>query len=90
MLKSKCKINAASRTVQKYMNLLGWRKIKKKTCAFVSIKNRIERLIFARFARTMNDEFNESIFIGNKVKLQLILSNDLVLTELRMKCNFKF
>ena len=25
-----------------YMNLLGWRKIKQKTCAFVSIKNRIE------------------------------------------------
>ena len=45
MLRSKCKINAASRTVQNFLKLLGWRKIKKKTCAFVSIKNRTERFL---------------------------------------------
>jgi hypothetical protein len=46
------------------MKLLGWRKIKRKTCAFVSIKNRIERFIFAKFSRAIDDKFYDSIFIG--------------------------
>jgi hypothetical protein len=64
ILKRKCKLNASSRSVQRYMKLLGWRKIKRKTCAFVSIKNRIERFIVAKFSRAIDDKFDDSIFIG--------------------------
>jgi hypothetical protein len=65
ILKRKCKLNASSRSVQRYMKLLGWRKIKRKfVCAFVSIKNRIERFTFAKFSRAIDDKFDDSIFIG--------------------------
>jgi hypothetical protein len=67
ILKRKCKLNASSRSVQRYMKLLGWRKIKRKfvcECAFVSIKNRFERFIFAKFSRAIDDKFDDSIFIG--------------------------
>jgi hypothetical protein len=64
ILKRKCKLNASSRSFQRYMKLLGWRKIKRKTCAFVSIKNRIEIFIFAKFSRAIDDKFYDSIFIG--------------------------
>ena len=60
----KCRLNAAGRSVQRYMSLLGWRKIKRKTCAFFSIKNRIERFIFAKFSRAIDDNFNDSVLIG--------------------------
>jgi hypothetical protein len=37
ILRRKCKLNASRRSVQRYVKLLGCRKIKRKTCAFVSI-----------------------------------------------------
>ena len=46
--KAKLNLRASSRTVQKYLNALGWRKIRTKYCQYVSIKNRIERVLFAR------------------------------------------
>ena len=60
----KCRLNAAGRSVQRYIRLIGWRKIKQKTCAFVSIKNRIEIFIFAKFSRAMDENFDVSVFIG--------------------------
>ena len=61
----------SKRTVKKYMNLLGYRKIRRKTCGFVSRKNIIERYIYARFSRAIDDRFNDSIFIG---KLFIIIT----------------
>ena len=71
ILKSKFKLNVSKRTVQKYMNLLGYRKIRRKTCGFVSRKNIIERYLYARFSRAIDDWFNDSIFIG---KLFIIIT----------------
>ena len=49
MLKYKHKINASTRTVQKYLNRLGWRKRRTSFCQIVSAKNRYERLMYAKF-----------------------------------------
>ena len=76
ILKSKFKLNVSKRTVQKYMNLLGYRKIRRKTRGFVLRKNIIERYIYARFSRAIDDRFNDSIFIG---KLFIIITiNNLI------------
>ena len=42
-------LRASTRTVQKYLNLLVWRKIRVKYCQCVSKKNRIARLIYFKF-----------------------------------------
>ena len=46
-IKQSLNLRPSVRTVQKYLNILGWRKIRTKFCQMVSIKNRIERYIYA-------------------------------------------
>lgn len=59
--KDKLNLRASSRTVQKYLNALGWRKIRTKFCLFVSLKNRIERVVFAKLCIIRGENFNFSI-----------------------------
>ncbi len=47
-IKIRQNLRASSRTIQKYLNILGWRKVRTKYCQVVSQKNRIERLAFAK------------------------------------------
>ena len=42
-------IQASARTVRRYMNLLGWRSVRIKFCQYVTLKNRIERVVYASF-----------------------------------------
>ena len=44
--KRELNIRATPRSVQNYLNKLGWKKIVIRHCQFVSDKNRIERIIF--------------------------------------------
>ncbi len=62
-VKQALNLRPSVRTVQKYLNILGWRKIRSKFCQMVSIKNRIERYIFASLCLKSEEKFNESIFI---------------------------
>ena len=64
-MKTSLNLRASSRTVQKYLNLLGWRKIRVKYCQYVSKKNRIARLIFCKFCLLsfQDDAFQYSIFL---------------------------
>ncbi len=61
----------STRTIQKYLNRLGWRKIGTKYCQFVSYKNRIERIIYAELCLTSEHTFPCSVFIDES----LILAN---------------
>jgi hypothetical protein len=38
----------SSRSIQKYLNRVGWKKIRTRRCAVVNEKNRTERIIFAK------------------------------------------
>jgi hypothetical protein len=62
-IKQSLKLKPSVRTVQKYLNILGWRKIRTKFCQMVSVKNRIERYIYASLCLSSHETFNESIFI---------------------------
>jgi len=62
-IKNSLNLRASTRTVQKYLNRLGWRKIRVKYCQFVSRKNKIERLNFCNFCLLANDSFDFSIFL---------------------------
>ena len=61
--KNRLNLQASTRTVQKYLRILGWKKIRSKYCQFVSIKNRVERIIYSSFCIATNDKFANSIFI---------------------------
>jgi hypothetical protein len=56
-------IRAATRTIGKYLNLLGWHKRKTGFCQFVSYKNRIERVAYAKAYLKFNETFQETVFI---------------------------
>ena len=62
-LKRQLQLQCSSRTVQKYLNILGWRKIRTKFCQFVSFKNRIDRFIFAKLSLACIETFDFNIFI---------------------------
>ena len=46
-LRTRFALQVANRTVQRYLNALGWRKIRTKYCQMVTLKNRVERIIYA-------------------------------------------
>ena len=62
-IKQRQNLRVSSRTVQKYLNILGWRKVRTKYCQVVSPKNRIERFFFAKVILEFEDQFLDSIFI---------------------------
>lgn len=61
--KNALNLRASTRTVQRYLRRLGWRRIVTRFCQFVSSKNRIERIIFCNFCRLTREDFEYSIFI---------------------------
>ena len=61
--KNSLNLRASARTVQKYLNRLGWKRIITRFCQFVSTKNRIERVIFCNFCILTGEDFQYSIFI---------------------------
>ena len=56
-------IDASARSVRKYINLLGWRRIKSRYCHMVSLKNRIERFFFSLCCVEFEFNFDYNIFI---------------------------
>ena len=63
ILKNKLKIAVSIRTVQKYFNLMGWRKIPSRFCQFVHRVNRIKRVIYANICLSINYKFDCTVFI---------------------------
>ena len=54
---------ASVRTVQKYLNRLGWKKITTRYCQFVRPKNKIERVIYCKLCIISGERFFFSIHI---------------------------
>ena len=61
--KNELNLRASTRTVEKYLNKLGWKKISTKFCHFVSEKNHIERFFFCNFCKISKEVFDYSIFL---------------------------
>ena len=61
--KRKLLLRASGRTIQRYLNRLGWRKIRTKYCHFVTVKNRIERVVYCNFCLINGERFFFSIHI---------------------------
>ena len=62
-LKNMFNLDVTERSIQRYLNIMGWEKIRTKYCQVVSLKNRKERIAFAYLARGFQDKFSNSIFI---------------------------
>ena len=62
-LKFSLNLRMSSRSIQRYLNILVWKKIRSKYCQVASFKNRLERIAFANAALTFQDKFMNSIFI---------------------------
>ena len=62
-LKNLLNLQISHRSIRRYLNILGWKKVKSKYCQIVSLKNRLERIAFANNALKYNDTFMNSIFI---------------------------
>jgi hypothetical protein len=62
-LKFMFNLDVSVRSVQRYINIMGWVKIKTKYCQAISLKNKKERIVFATMAKNLIDTFHNSIFI---------------------------
>ena len=62
-LKNMFNLNVSHCTIRRYLNALGWKKIRSKYCQVVSLKNRRERIAFANSSLAFKDRFLNSIFI---------------------------
>ena len=56
-------MDVSVKSIQRYLNIMGWEKIRTKYCQAISLKNRRERIAFATMARYFKDPFDNSIFI---------------------------
>ena len=56
--------------VRRYLHVLGGRSIRTKFCQYVTHKNRIEQLVFAKVCLTLNENFKQTIFIDES-KIQM-------------------
>jgi hypothetical protein len=50
-------LNVSTRSIQRYLNIMGWEKVRTKYCQAVSLKNSRERIAFATMANHFNDQF---------------------------------
>ncbi len=51
----------SSRSIQKYLNKMGWKKVRTRRCA--AEKNRIEKKIFEKLFIDLGERFDNSIFL---------------------------
>jgi transposase len=56
-------LNVSTVSIVNYWKKLGWKKISTKYCQFVSVKNQIERVVFANFCLIYNETFEYVIFL---------------------------
>ena len=66
-IKRELGISANVRTVQKYIKILGWKRIRTKFCQTVSTKNRVERVVFSTICSDNSDNFDTTIFIDESI-----------------------
>ena len=62
-LKVQLVLTASVRTICRYLNILGWRKVNTKYCQIVSPVNRVKRFIFCCMAKLQNERFDDVIDI---------------------------
>ena len=61
--KKELNITVSDETIRNYIKRLGFRKITTKYCQFVSIRNRIKRILFCNFCLISHDNFDLVIFL---------------------------
>jgi hypothetical protein len=54
-------LTASTRSITRYCNKLGWKKIRTRYCQLVSPNNRIKRFIYACCAKIFNENYHDSI-----------------------------
>ena len=62
-LKFMFNLDVSVRSVQRYINIMGWVKIKTKYCQAISLKNKKERIVFSKMFKNLKDTFHNSIFV---------------------------
>jgi hypothetical protein len=63
IVRNKLSVNVSVRTVEKYFNLMGWKKTRSKYCQAVSRVNRIKRIIYANICLKIKYNFDCTVFI---------------------------
>ena len=63
MIRRELILTASTRTITRYANKLGWKKIRTRYCQIVSFNNRIKRYIYACNSKLFKDKFLDSIHI---------------------------
>ncbi len=62
-LKISLVLTASTRTITRYCNKLGWKKIRTRYCQIVSFNNRVKRFIYACSAKLNKETFHNTIHI---------------------------
>ncbi len=75
-------LDVSVRSFQRYINIMGWVKIKTKYCQAVSLKNEKEWIVFATMAKSLKDTFHNSIFIDESIVTVMIISLSNILNYL--------
>ena len=58
-IKANLELIAKTRTISRYINRLGWRKVNTKYCQIFTPINRVKRVIYACLAKLNNEQFKE-------------------------------
>ena len=62
-IREKLNLVASVRSVQKYVHMLGWRKVGTKYCQIVSFDNRVKRYIFCCLCKIFKENYDDVIDI---------------------------
>ena len=62
-IKDKLNLIASIRSIRRYVNMLGWRRVETKYCQIVSFDNRVKRYIYACCCKIFNESYEDVIDI---------------------------
>ena len=62
-IKTKLNLVASVRTIRRYVNMLGWRRVETKYCQIVTFNNRVKRYIYSCCCKIFNKRYEDVIDI---------------------------
>ena len=68
-------LEMSERTIRRYLNALGWKKVRAKYCQIVTLKNLRERITYVYAARHVNHLFIMFRIIFNPANINCSLAN---------------